>query len=61
MGQNVRANADGDPYRRNFGNSGNWPAERWSALVILACLGLLILIRMGFRGVNVLGFSARVS
>lgn len=36
-----------------------WPAERWTAVVVLASLGFLILIRMGFRGVSVLG--ARVS
>jgi hypothetical protein len=36
-----------------------WPAERWTAVVVLGSLGLLIAIRMGFRGVNVLG--ARVT
>lgn len=36
-----------------------WTTERWVAVVVLAALALLILIRMGFRGVNVLG--ARVS
>lgn len=60
MGQNVRANGQGDPYRRNLTAVGEWPAERWSAVVVLVCLGLLILIRMGFRGVNVLGVSASV-
>ena len=37
----------------------SWPPERWAAVVVLAALGVLILIRMGFRGVDVLG--ARVS
>lgn len=36
-----------------------WPAERWAAVVVLGALGILILLRMGFRGVDVLG--ARVS
>jgi hypothetical protein len=38
-----------------------WPAERWAAIIVLGALGLLILIRMGFRGVNVLGASAKLS
>lgn len=33
--------------------------ERWVAVVVLGSLGILISVRMGFRGVNVLG--ARVS
>lgn len=36
-----------------------WPTERWAAVVVLLALGVLVLIRMGFRGVDVLG--ARVS
>lgn len=38
-----------------------WPVERWAAVVVLGALGVLILIRMGFRGVNVLGASVNVS
>lgn len=37
-----------------------WPAERWTAVVVLGALAMLILIRMGFRGVNVLGASVNV-
>jgi hypothetical protein len=37
-----------------------WPAERWTAIVVLAALALLILIRMGFRGIDVLGASVKV-
>jgi hypothetical protein len=36
-----------------------WSAERWAAVIVLLALGFLVLIRMGFRGVDVLG--ARVS
>lgn len=36
-----------------------WDSDRWAAVLVLGALGLLILIRMGFRGVDVLG--ARVS
>lgn len=36
-----------------------WTPERWAAVLVLGALGFLILIRMGFRGVDVLG--ARVS
>lgn len=48
---------DGGRYRLTSGDA--WPPERWAAVVVLLALGFLILIRMGFRGVNVLG--ARVS
>jgi hypothetical protein len=37
-----------------------WPTERWAAVIVLGALGTLILIRMGFRGVNVLGASASI-
>lgn len=37
-----------------------WPVERWLAVVVLGALALLIAIRMGFRGVNVLGASATI-
>lgn len=39
----------------------NVSPERWTAIIVLLALGLLILIRMGFRGVNVLGVSASVN
>jgi len=41
-------------------NTGAWPAERWAAIIVLGSLALLILIRMGFRGVNVMGASVKV-
>lgn len=37
-----------------------WPPERWAAVVVLGALGILILIRMGFRGINVLGANVSV-
>lgn len=55
---------------RNGNNNGKagvqisavWPQERWIGAIILTALGLLILIRMGFRGVGVsLGATGRVS
>lgn len=36
-----------------------WPPERWAAVVVVAALGVLMLIRAGVRGVDLLG--ARVS
>jgi len=42
-------------------NTSAWPTERWVAVITLSALALLILIRMGFRGVNVLGVRASVS
>lgn len=56
MGQNLRRNADGTPFKMS---TNSWPVERWVAVLVLASLGLLFLIRAGFRGVNVMG--ARVS
>ena len=39
-----------------------WPQERWIGAIILAALGLLIIIRLGFRGVGVqLGATGRIS
>lgn len=38
-----------------------WDTEKWVGLIVLAALALLIAIRMGFRGVNVLGVRAGVS
>jgi len=36
------------------------PTERWAAIIMIAALLFLILIRRGFRGVNVLGVRAGV-
>lgn len=36
-----------------------WGPERWAAILVLGALGFLVLVRMGFRGVDVLG--ARIS
>lgn len=38
-----------------------WDTDKWVALIVLLALALLIAIRMGFRGVNVLGVRAGVS
>lgn len=40
---------------------GAWGPERWVAVLVLLALGLLILIRMGFRGVGVAGARVSVS
>lgn len=40
---------------------GSWPTERWVVALVLIALGLLIAIRFGFRGVNVLGVHAGIS
>lgn len=40
---------------------GSWPTERVVVALVLVALGLLIAIRYGFRGVNVLGIRAGVS
>lgn len=38
-----------------------WDTEKWVGVLVLASLALLIAIRMGFRGVNLLGVSASVN
>ena len=42
-------------------NPNGWPAERWAAVLVIGALGLLILIRRGFRGVNFMGASVNVN
>lgn len=42
-------------------NVNAWPTERWVAIITLAALLLLIAIRQGFRGVNILGIRTNVS
>lgn len=38
-----------------------WDTDKWVAILVLASLALLISIRLGFRGVNVMGLRASVS
>lgn len=42
-------------------SSEGWTTERWLAVIVLLSLGMLIAIRMGFRGIDVMGASVRVS
>jgi len=46
--------------RYNVSDISSWGAERWAAVVVLGALGILVLIRMGFRGVDVLGARVNV-
>lgn len=41
-------------------NASAWPAERWAAIVVLGALGLLMLLRAGVRGVDLLGARASI-
>lgn len=56
MPQNTNQEVGG---RWTVSSANAWPTERWAAVVVLGALGALIMLRMGFRGVSVLG--ARVS
>lgn len=56
MNENSRKNKNGN---YNVLNTNSWPPERWVAVVVIAALGMLILIRRGFRGVDFMG--ARLS
>lgn len=46
--------------KQKLTSPGAWPTERWVVALVLVALGLLIAIRFGFRGVNVLGVRASV-
>lgn len=67
MPQNVRTNTrNGNGQTSGVGFSigagVKWPTERWVGLIVLMALGLLILIRVGFRGIGIQGSAgARVS
>lgn len=58
MAQNTNKNNNTGRFAMS---TGGWPAERWAAVVVLLALGALIMIRMGFRGVGVLGARVSVS
>lgn len=57
MPQNVSQDSGG---RYTMPSLNSWPVERWTAVLVLGALGLLILLRMGFRGVSFLGASVSV-
>ncbi|MGH7551507.1 MAG: hypothetical protein ACREMQ_00590, partial [Longimicrobiales bacterium] len=43
----------GDRGINRFSTGAAWPTERWVGILTLAALALLILIRRGFRGVDI--------
>jgi len=45
---------------RKISMTRGWDTDKWVALLVIASLALLIAIRYGFRGVNVLGVRASV-
>ena len=47
--------------KQKVGRMQGWPVEYWTAALVIIALALLILIRRGFRGVNVAGLSASIS
>lgn len=57
-GENSYGNARGT---QKISVTRGWDVEKWVGLLVLASLALLIMIRMGFRGVNVLGVRAGVA
>lgn len=57
MPQNASQNAGG---RFVMPSTSSWPTERWAAVLVLSSLAILILLRMGFRGVNIMGASVSV-
>lgn len=58
-GENVYSNRGGGTQRLSIGKG--WDTEKWVAVIVLLSLALLIAIRRGFRGVNLLGVSASVN
>lgn len=57
--QSGTANSRTPGQRHVMTAAGGWDTDRWAGVVVLSALGLLILLRMGFRGVGLMG--ARVS
>lgn len=57
MAEESRMKRSGGNYKLS---TNEWPTERWVAVVVLIALALLILLRMGFRGVSFAGASARI-
>ncbi len=49
-----------DDGRHILSADGAWPPERWAAVVVIGALGILILIRMGVRGLSFGGASISV-
>lgn len=58
-GNNAYGNANTGTQKLSIGKG--WDTEKWVAVIVLLSLALLIAIRRGFRGVNMLGVSASVS
>jgi hypothetical protein len=50
---NVRSMNEARSSRVGVRASVSWPQERWVGAIVLAALGLLILIRLGFKGIGV--------
>jgi hypothetical protein len=40
---------------------GGWTADRWATAIVLGAFALLLAVRYGFRGINVLGAKLTVS
>lgn len=58
-GNNAYSSGNGGTQKMSMARG--WNTDKWVALIVLLALALLIAIRMGFRGVNVMGISAGVS
>lgn len=41
--------------------SNAWPTERWAAILVIGAVVVLMLIRAGVRGVDIMGASVRVN
>lgn len=62
VGSNQQQQTRNGNGKLSAGISVGWPTERWVGLIILVALGLLILIRTGFRGIGFTGnVGARVN
>jgi hypothetical protein len=55
-GENTRS-ANGGRFKVT---TSGWPTERWVAVIALSALVFLILVRRGFRSVNLLGVNVGV-
>lgn len=56
--QNASQDASG---RFRVSSPSSWDTDRWTTVVVIMCLAMLIMLRLGFRGVSVMGANVSVS
>lgn len=50
-----------DSMNQTMSGTAAWPTERWTAILVIGAVVLLMLIRAGVRGIDIMGASVRVN